>query len=211
MGLCPPPPPPPMEGSPPGPHTAARPGGGGGLWHAALDLLFLSAAGGAYWPIAIRCPSLGPVPSIGSGDPRPVPFLSPLGLSVPLYFPFLSLGRLCQRSPPPFPTGGGGGVTSHNHMTDVVIVTSPANNNDWLACHPPSGMALDPIERNKKNTHMTVGRTVHNSDLGHFQPSSTDSPVLGSPRSSASHNVSPMCQRPPHILPLRGCFSAATS
>ena len=26
-----------------------------------------SAAGGAYWPIAIRCPSLGPFPSIGGG------------------------------------------------------------------------------------------------------------------------------------------------
>jgi len=29
-----------------------------------------SAAGGAYWPIAIRCPSLGPFPSIGGGAPR---------------------------------------------------------------------------------------------------------------------------------------------
>ena len=32
--------------------------GGGGGWHVAIDLLFSSAAGGAYWPIAIRCPSL---------------------------------------------------------------------------------------------------------------------------------------------------------
>ena len=33
-----------------------HPGGGGG--DVAMDLLFLSAAGGAYWPIAICCPSL---------------------------------------------------------------------------------------------------------------------------------------------------------
>ena len=30
----------------------------GGVWHVAIDLLFSSAAGGAYWPIAIGCPSL---------------------------------------------------------------------------------------------------------------------------------------------------------
>ena len=29
--------------------------------------LFSLAASGAYWPIAIHCPSLGPFPSIGSG------------------------------------------------------------------------------------------------------------------------------------------------
>ena len=29
-----------------------------GVWHVALGLLFPSAAGGAYWQIAIRCPSL---------------------------------------------------------------------------------------------------------------------------------------------------------
>ena len=34
---------------------------------------------------------------------RPVSFLCLLALSFPLYFPFLSLGRLCQRSPRTFP------------------------------------------------------------------------------------------------------------
>ena len=29
-----------------------------GFWHAAMDLLLLSTAGGTYWPIAIRCLSL---------------------------------------------------------------------------------------------------------------------------------------------------------
>ena len=38
-----------------------------------------------------------------SATHRPVSFLPPLGLSFPLYFPFLSLGRLCQRSPRTFP------------------------------------------------------------------------------------------------------------
>ena len=41
-----------------------------------------------------RCPS---------ASHRPVPFLFLLGLSFPLYFPFLSLGRLCRRSPRTFP------------------------------------------------------------------------------------------------------------
>ena len=45
----------------------AAEGGGGGL-HVAL----LSAAGGAYWPIAIRCPSLGPSPSKRGGAHQPL-------------------------------------------------------------------------------------------------------------------------------------------
>ena len=86
--------------------------------------MFSSAAGGAYWPIAIHCPSLGPFPSIGGGAHQPhhpVTFLFLPALSFPLHFPFLSLGlslhrpwcpldshhsfafhslgRLCQRSP----------------------------------------------------------------------------------------------------------------
>ena len=49
--------------------SAARDGGsclglglgmGGGGWHDAMGVIISSAAGGAYWPIAIRCPSLGP-------------------------------------------------------------------------------------------------------------------------------------------------------
>ena len=81
--------------------------------------LFWSATGGAYRPIATRYPSLGPFPSISGGAHRPLTthasFLCLLALLFPLYFPFLSLGRLCQRSPRTFPVsllcvGLGGGV-----------------------------------------------------------------------------------------------------
>ena len=41
--------------------------------------LFSSAAGGANWPIAIRCPSLGPFPSIGGGNPEGVLILRRVG------------------------------------------------------------------------------------------------------------------------------------
>ena len=37
--------------------------GGGGGWHDAFGVMFSSAAGGAHWQIAIRCPSL-PFPSV---------------------------------------------------------------------------------------------------------------------------------------------------
>ena len=37
-----------------------------------LCVLFSSAAGRAYWPTAIRCPSLGPFSSIGGGAHRPL-------------------------------------------------------------------------------------------------------------------------------------------
>ena len=40
------------------------PSGGGGGGDVAFGALFSSAAGGAYWPIAIRCPSLGRFSSI---------------------------------------------------------------------------------------------------------------------------------------------------
>ena len=43
---------------------------GGGVWHDAFGVMISSAAGGAYWPIAIRCPSLGPFPSVGGGAHR---------------------------------------------------------------------------------------------------------------------------------------------
>ena len=45
-------------------------GGVRGFWHDAMGVMISSAAGGAYWPIAIRCPSLGPFPSIGGGAHR---------------------------------------------------------------------------------------------------------------------------------------------
>ena len=46
--------------------------GGGVGWHDAFGVLFPSAAGGAYWAIAIRFPSLGPFPSLGGGAHRPL-------------------------------------------------------------------------------------------------------------------------------------------
>ena len=56
-------------------------------------VLFSSAAGGAYWPIAICCPSLGPFPSICGGAHRPLTTLSPSSSSLPIFpsllpFPF---------------------------------------------------------------------------------------------------------------------------
>ena len=45
--------------------TRHRRGGGG--WHVAFGALFSSAVGGAHWPIALRCPSLGHFLSIGGG------------------------------------------------------------------------------------------------------------------------------------------------
>ena len=49
----------------------------GGVGGSACRLGVLSAAGGAYWPTAIRCPSLGPSPSIGGGAHRPLTTLRP--------------------------------------------------------------------------------------------------------------------------------------
>ena len=78
------------------------PGGGGGrqvvegergFWHDAMGVLFSSAAGDAYWPITIRCPSLGPFPSIGGGAHRPLTTLCPSSssLAYPSLSPSLSL------------------------------------------------------------------------------------------------------------------------
>ena len=43
-------------------------------------MLFSSATGGAYWPIAIRCPSLGPFPSTGGGGSPPCVIRDPVRL-----------------------------------------------------------------------------------------------------------------------------------
>ena len=51
-------------------------------------VLFSSAAGGTYRPIAIRCPCLGPFPSAGGGAHRPLTALCPSSPS--LAYPFLS-------------------------------------------------------------------------------------------------------------------------
>ena len=61
--------------------------GAGGL-ACRLGVLFSSAAGGAYWPIAIHCPSLGPFPSIGGGAHRPLTTLCTSSSSLP--YPSLS-------------------------------------------------------------------------------------------------------------------------
>ena len=72
--------------------------------------MLLSAAGGANWLIATSRPSLEPFASIGSGALQP---LAPLCCAAPSpcladpalppCSPFHSLGRVCQRSPRPFP------------------------------------------------------------------------------------------------------------
>ena len=41
-----------------------------GGWGGFGGVMISSAAGGAYWPIAIRCPSLEPFPSVGGGAHR---------------------------------------------------------------------------------------------------------------------------------------------
>ena len=45
-------------------------------------VLFLSAAGGVYWLIAIRCPSLGPFHSIGGGAHWPLTTMCPSSSSL---------------------------------------------------------------------------------------------------------------------------------
>ena len=72
-------------------------GGRGGGLACRRRVLFSSAAGGAYWPIAIRCPSLGPFPSIGGGTHRPLTALCPPSPSLA----FLSLSTSLS-----FPSGG---------------------------------------------------------------------------------------------------------
>ena len=77
-------------------------GGGGGLAHC-HGVLFSSTAGGAYWLIAIRCPSLEPFPSIGGGAHWPLTNLRPSSSSLPIfpsYFPCLSL--VVPTEPPDF-------------------------------------------------------------------------------------------------------------
>ena len=63
----------------------------------AFGVLLSFAAGGAYWPIAIRCPSLGPSPSVGGGAHWPLTARCPsssslayLSLSTSLSFPLVS-------------------------------------------------------------------------------------------------------------------------
>ena len=71
--------------------------GVGGFWHLAFGVLFSSVAGGAYRPIAIRCPSLGPSPSAGGGAHQP---LTTCALPLPPRPIFPSL------PPPSLPSGG---------------------------------------------------------------------------------------------------------
>ena len=72
-----------------------------------MGVLFLSAAGGAYWPVAVRCPSLGPFPSIGAGAHRPLTALHP---SSSLAYLSLSTSLSYQT----WVGGGGGGGRGGN-------------------------------------------------------------------------------------------------
>ena len=76
------------------------------------------------------------IPLGPSASHRPVSFLCLLALSFPFYFPFLSLGRLCQRSPRTFPVpvprslplgGGGGGC-----MCAVPLLFVPGTTNNYM-------------------------------------------------------------------------------
>ena len=120
-------------------------GGRGGL----LCVLFSSAVGAANWPIATYCPlPLGHYlhrRRCPSASHRPLTFLSLLGPTLPLYFPFLSPGRFVPTEPPDclcftalcrvhteegnFPQGGGGAVVLPG-----------------LAYGPPFGCHLGPVE-----------------------------------------------------------------
>ena len=65
--------------------------------------MLLSAAGGAYWPLAT---SLDPPPSAGGSTHRPLTPLCPPfppSPSLPPHTPFFSLGTWCQQSPPDCP------------------------------------------------------------------------------------------------------------
>ena len=72
-------------------------------------VLFSSAAGGAYWPIAIRCPSLGPFPSTGGGAHRPLTTLRPSSSSLPNFSPYTSLSFPLVPMGEGVQEGGGGG------------------------------------------------------------------------------------------------------
>ena len=121
-------------------HSVTR---GGGFRH--VGVLFSSAAGGAYWPIAICCPSLGPFPSVGSGAYRPLTALCPSSpslaypsLSTSLSFPLVG----CANAAPglsPFPCSvsgphGGGhrpsprGCQDSKPPAQLQGIATPANN-----------------------------------------------------------------------------------
>ena len=64
----------------------------------------MTVAAVAYWLIAIRCPFLGPFPSIGGGAHRPLTALCPSSSSLP----YLSLSTSLS-FPLAFPSVGGRG------------------------------------------------------------------------------------------------------
>ena len=84
--------------------VAVRTGGGGGGWHDAM-VLFSSAAGGAYWRIAIRRPSLEPFPSISGAHRHTHPSFTLVGCANRA--PGLSLFHCSD--------GGGGDLIKNRH------------------------------------------------------------------------------------------------
>ena len=86
---------------------------------------------------------------------HPVPFLFLLRLSCPLYFPFLSLGKLCQRSPRTFPVlllrivstqeqgipaGKISGGENFNTPKSGCLVYSCGNHSPWDTADTPNNL-----------------------------------------------------------------------
>ena len=82
-----------------------------------LGMWFSSAAGGAYWLSAIRCPSLEPSSSAGGGAHRPLGPLCPSSPSLP--YPSLSTSLSFTLS---FPSIGRG---AHQPLTAPCPLTTP--------------------------------------------------------------------------------------
>ena len=105
-----------------------------------LGMLFSSAAGGAYWLSAIRCPSLEPSSSAGGGAHRPLGPLCPSSPSLPypslstslsftLSFPSIGRGAH-QPLTAPCPVGagrGGRGVVGPDPPPSVVCAAGAEN------------------------------------------------------------------------------------
>ena len=106
--------------------------------------VFQSAAGSANWPIATYCPFLGPFPAIGGGANRPLYAVcpsSPSLASFPLYFPFLSLDKLCQRSPWAFSVSLLCVMSTQRRATALAVGQAHPSGHPILAVENPSPTA----------------------------------------------------------------------